>query len=189
MKNFTSVKASNYINGEYAAIGHRRVPKRSNPANRLEIIGTAPLSTQADVDQAVSAAKKAYHGWSELSWVKRAEYIDAFAQLIKRDLNEIAALVTRECGKAINEGRADVVEALHMAQYIAGLGRVPNGYTVSSEIAAKDALYSSQAERRYRLHHPLELPFRDSAVGHSAVGPRGQYGRLQACRADANLRA
>jgi aldehyde dehydrogenase (NAD+) len=47
--------------------------------------------------------------------------------------------VTRECGKPINEGRADVVEALHMAQYVAGLGRMPNGYTISSEVAAKDA--------------------------------------------------
>ena len=96
-----------------------------NPADRREIIGTAPLSTKPEVDQAVAAAKKAYHAWSELSWVKRAEYVDNFAQLLKRDLNEISALVTRECGKAINEGRADAVEALHMAQYIAGLGPRP----------------------------------------------------------------
>ncbi len=132
-----SVKASNYINGEWHSAPQEF--ESVNPANRQEIIGTAPLSTKADVDQAVSAAKKAYHAWNELSWVKRAEYVDNFAQLIKRDLAEISTLVTRECGKPINEGRADAVEALHMAQYIAGLGRLPTGYAISSEIAAKDA--------------------------------------------------
>lgn len=131
------VTAKNYINGEWQPV--QATFESLNPADSREIIGTAPDSTADDVNQAVAAAKDAYHQWRELSWVKRAECIDTFAQLIKRDLAEISALVTRECGKPINEGRADAVEALHMAQYIAGLGRLPYGYLVSSEIAAKDA--------------------------------------------------
>lgn len=133
----TPVKAKNYINGEWRD-GAQEF-ESLNPANQREIIGTAPLSTAKDVDDAVSAAKHAYETWRELSWVKRGEYIDAFAQLIKRDVPEMAALVTRECGKPINEGRADVVEAQHMAQYVAGMSRMPNGFTLSSEIAEKDA--------------------------------------------------
>jgi aldehyde dehydrogenase (NAD+) len=131
------IHARNYIDGEWQPA--RQTFESLNPANRKETIGTAPLSNLNDVNSAVAAAKASYHRWRELSWVKRAEYVDAFAQLLKRDIEEISQLVTRECGKAINEGRADAVEALHMAQYIAGLGRVPNGFTVSSEIAAKDA--------------------------------------------------
>ncbi len=131
------ITAKNYVNGEWLTTGSTF--ESLNPADQREVIGTAPLSGKAEVDLAVAAAKHAYESWRELSWVKRAEYIDTFAQLIKRDLTEISELVTRECGKPINEGRADAVEALHMAQYMAGLGRVPNGYAVSSEIAAKDA--------------------------------------------------
>jgi aldehyde dehydrogenase (NAD+) len=131
------VTAHNYIDGAW--VPSADAFESFNPADRREIIGTAPNSTSTDVDAAVAAAKHAYHSWRELSWVKRAEYVDAFAQLLKRDLDEISALVTRECGKALNEGRADAVEALHMAQYIAGLGRLPNGFAVSSEISAKDA--------------------------------------------------
>ena len=131
------ITAKNYINGEWTTSG--QTFDSVNPANQTEIIGTAPRSGSAEVNAAVDAAKHAFESWRELSWVKRAEFIDNFAQLIKRDLAEISTLVTRECGKPINEGRADAVEALHMAQYMAGLGRVPNGYTVSSEIAAKDA--------------------------------------------------
>lgn len=131
------VKARNYINGEWRD-GAQEF-ESLNPAKRTEVVGTAPLSGASEAEEAVAAAKHAYESWRELSWVKRAEYVDNFAQLIKRDVEELSRLVTRECGKPINEGRADVVEALHMAQYIAGLGRVPNGFTVSSEIAAKDA--------------------------------------------------
>jgi aldehyde dehydrogenase (NAD+) len=131
------MQARNLVNGEWTSTS--QTFNSVNPADREEIVGTAPLSGAAEVEAAVAAAKHAYESWRELSWVKRAEYIDAFAQLIKRDVEELSQLVTRECGKAINEGRADVVEALHMAQYMAGLGRLPNGFTVSSEIAAKDA--------------------------------------------------
>lgn len=131
------VKARNLINGEWADTSAHF--ESLNPADSKETIGTIPLSTSKEVDQAVAAAKKAYESWRDLSWVNRAEYIDRFAQLIKRDVEELSALVTRECGKPINEGRADVVEALHMAQYVAGLGRMPNGLTISSEVSAKDA--------------------------------------------------
>jgi aldehyde dehydrogenase (NAD+) len=132
-----SIQAKNYIDGEWLTTGQEF--ESLNPANQKETVGTAPLSGATEVDAAVGAAKQAYHTWRDLSWVKRAEYIDTFAQLLRRDVEELAVLVTRECGKPLNEGRADVVEALHMAQYVAGLGRMPNGFTISSEVAAKDA--------------------------------------------------
>ncbi len=133
----SSKTAKNLINGEW--IEGKQTFESLNPANRKDVLGTAPLSGKSEVDQAVEAAKRAYKTWRDESWIKRAEYIDNFAQLLKRDLEEISRLVTRECGKAINEGRADAVEAYHMAQYVAGMGRQPMGWRVSSEIAAKDA--------------------------------------------------
>src|SRR5471032_2878926 len=102
----TPITAKNYIDGEWTTTGQQF--ESLNPANSKEIIGTAPLSGLEEVNQAVAAAKHAFESWRDLSWVKRAEYIDNFAQLIKRDLAEISSLVTRECGKPINEGRADV---------------------------------------------------------------------------------
>lgn len=131
------VKAQNLIDGKWSDTSQEF--ESLNPANRKETVGTAPLSHSAEVDAAVAAAKHAYETWRDLSWVKRAEYVDNFAQLVKRDIAQLSELCTRECGKPINEGRADAVEALHMAQYVAGLGRMPTGLTISSEIAAKDA--------------------------------------------------
>ncbi|QYK55242.1 MAG: aldehyde dehydrogenase family protein [Fimbriimonadaceae bacterium] len=101
-------------------------------------LGTVPRTPKEQVDAAV-AAHEAFLTWREQSWVKRGEVIDELAQLIKRDVESLSRMVTIECGKPINEGRADVVEALHMAQYVAGLSRLPYDHVISSQIAAKDA--------------------------------------------------
>ncbi|GIV13231.1 MAG: hypothetical protein KatS3mg021_1513 [Fimbriimonadales bacterium] len=133
------VEAKNLIRGQWQeSISGARF-ESYNPADTREIIGTAPRSTAEDVDKAVQAAREAFESWRRLSRIKRGEYIDQLAQLIKRDLNALSELVTRECGKPINEGRADVVEALHMAQYVAGMARMPHGEIVESEIPEKDA--------------------------------------------------
>lgn len=131
------VSARNYIEGEWRESS--QTFDSLNPANRQETVGTAPLSGKDDVDQAVESARLAFKTWRDQSWIYRAQIIDQFAQILKRDIQELAQLITRECGKPINEGRADVVEALHMAQYVAGKGREPIGWAVASEVPAKDA--------------------------------------------------
>ncbi len=150
------IKARNFINGEWRD-GAQEF-ESLNPANRRETIGTAPLSGKQEVDEAVSAAKHAFRTWRELSWVNRAELIDNFAQLLRRDTEELGALITRECGKPLNEGRADAVEAMHMAQYVAGLGRQPIGYAISSEIPAKDAYILRKAKGVVACITPWNFP-------------------------------
>jgi aldehyde dehydrogenase (NAD+) len=150
------VKARNYIDGEWRDASQEF--ESLNPANRRESIGTAPLSGAREVDEAVAAAKQAFSTWRELSWVNRAELIDAFAQLVRRDLDELGALITRECGKPFNEGRADAVEALHMAQYVSGMGRQPIGYAISSEVPAKDAYILRKPKGVIAIISPWNFP-------------------------------
>ena len=132
-----AVSAKNLINGQW--VNGDSTFESVNPANTNEVVGVVPTTTAEQVDEAVQAAREAFLTWRELSWVRRAEFIDNLAQLIKRDEKELSELATRECGKPINEGYADVIEALHMAQYVAGMGRQPIGEVISSEIPAKDA--------------------------------------------------
>src|SRR5208282_1882482 len=104
----SSVAARNLIDGAWATTSQSL--ESLNPADSKETVGTAPLSGAAEVDAAVAAAKKAFHAWRDISWLKRAEFVAAFAHLIKGDNEDLSRLVTRECGKPLNEGRADVVE-------------------------------------------------------------------------------
>ena len=53
----------NFINGEWVAPKSGKTHENRNPANTDEIIGEFPLSSEADVEQAVAAARAAYAEW------------------------------------------------------------------------------------------------------------------------------
>ncbi|MCF6158661.1 MAG: aldehyde dehydrogenase family protein [wastewater metagenome] len=133
------MEGKNYINGTFVdGVSGERFESR-NPARFDEVLGTFPLSSEKDVRNAVHAAQTAYDSWRHVSRIKRGEYLDTFTQLIKKDREELARLMARECGKGIVESRADVTEGIHMAQYVFGTVRMPHGDIVDSEIPEKDS--------------------------------------------------
>src|SRR5262249_55266603 len=75
------------------------------PAHWDEITGVFPRAGAAEANQAVAAARKAYPDWRRTSRVRRAELFDNLAQLVKRDTDQLAELMARECGKVITECR------------------------------------------------------------------------------------
>src|ERR1019366_2061606 len=132
------------MNGRHYTAGQWRTPAgptfaSTSPARQSETIGVFPLGMKSDADEAVAAARKAYPGWRRTSRILRAELFDKLAQIVKRETDNLAKLMARECGKVITECRAEVVEGLHMIQYVFGTGRMPTGEILSSEIAEKDA--------------------------------------------------
>ena len=153
------MEGENYINGAFVnGISGDRFESR-NPANVDEVLGTFPLSSETDVNNAVHAAQEAYHSWRRLSRIKRGEYFDEFVQLLKKDREEISRLVTKECGKGIVEGRADVTEGIHMVQYVFGTVRMPHGDVIDSEIPEKDAFMRRKPKGVVAAITPWNFPF------------------------------
>jgi aldehyde dehydrogenase (NAD+) len=118
-----------------------------------------PTATAVEAEQAVASARKAYPGWRRISRIRRAELFDNLAQLIKRDTDALAELMARECGKVVTECRAEVVEGLHMVQYVFGSGRLPMGDVLSSEIAEKDAYMRRKPWGVVAVITPWNFPF------------------------------
>ncbi|MDB5311663.1 MAG: aldHT [Gemmataceae bacterium] len=130
-----------------------------SPANLAEVIGTFPNATAGEVADAVRAARAAFPGWRRTSRILRAECFDRLAQLIKRDTDALAHLMARECGKNITECRAEVVEGLHMVQYVFGTGRMPVGEVLASEIAEKDVFVRRKPWGVVAVITPWNFPF------------------------------
>lgn len=131
-----------------------------NPANLDEVIGSFPQATPDEVKAAVDAARAAFPAWRRTSRIHRAEAFDRLAQLIKRDTDSLATLMARECGKNITECRAEVVEGLHMVQYVFGVGREGVfGNVVASEIAEKDAYTRRKPWGVVAVVTPWNFPF------------------------------
>jgi betaine-aldehyde dehydrogenase len=103
-----------------------------NPANG-EVIATAPLGGKEDVDRAVAAAQKAFEepkGWSSWAAGKRGRTLSKFAELIKKNSEELAQLESRNTGKPITSARGEIIGASLVFDYYAGAANKIFGQTI-----------------------------------------------------------
>jgi aldehyde dehydrogenase (NAD+) len=138
-----------------------------NPATG-EKLATIARGTEEDVTDAVAAASDAAESWRSLSYLDRAEYLWEVYHELRDRHDELGRVVTKECGKEISEGKADVTEAWHMVEWAAGNARHPHGDVVPSEIAEKDA-YMRRKPRGVvgcitPWNFPVAIPFWHMAV-------------------------
>ncbi len=153
-----TVLGKHYLAGQWRSASGKTFTS-TNPARLSETIGVFPLGTKADADEAVAAARAAYPGWRRNSRIRRAELFDNLAQLVKRETDNLAHLMARECGKVVTECRAEVIEGLHMIQYVFGTGRMPMGDVLSSEIPEKDAFMRRKPWGVAAVITPWNFPF------------------------------
>ncbi len=130
-----------------------------SPADISLTVGRFPTATVAECSQAVAAAREAFPEWRRTSRIIRAECFERLARLIDRDTDAIARLMAMECGKNILECRAEVVEGLHMVQYVFGSGRMPVGDIVASELPEKDAFVRRKPWGVVAVITPWNFPF------------------------------
>src|SRR6185295_10011783 len=81
------------------------------------------------------------------------------ADLIRRDVDSLAAILARESGKVVDEARAEVVEGLHMVEYVFGTARQPTGQVIESEIEAKDLFVRRKPRGVVAVITPWNFPF------------------------------
>jgi malonate-semialdehyde dehydrogenase (acetylating) / methylmalonate-semialdehyde dehydrogenase len=86
-----------------------------------KVIALAPMCLAEEADQAVQAAAAALPAWRDTPVVERARVMFRFRDLMTRDFEELAALVTREHGKTLPEARAEVQRGIEMAEYASGM--------------------------------------------------------------------
>ncbi|MFC4248858.1 aldehyde dehydrogenase family protein [Natribaculum luteum] len=156
-----------YVGGEWVDGEGSETFESTNPATG-EPLAEFHRATESDVDAALEAAEAAFDEWRSLSYIDRAEHLwDIYHELRERT-DELGEIVTRECGKEISEGKADVVEAAHMVEWAAGNARHPHGDVVPSEIPSKD----SYMRRKPRgvigcitpWNFPVAIPFWHMAI-------------------------
>ncbi len=94
-----------FIGGEFVAPAEDRYFETINPATE-ETLSSVALASEADVDRAVKAARKAYSGtWSKLSAADRGKYIFRIARILQERAREFAVIESLDGGKPIRESR------------------------------------------------------------------------------------
>jgi malonate-semialdehyde dehydrogenase (acetylating)/methylmalonate-semialdehyde dehydrogenase len=127
-----------YINGKWEAAGSRPVLPVTNPATGAAIAQVAYASA-ADVDRAVDAAHAAYLKWRDVPVVDRVQPLYRYKALLEKHANDLAAALTTENGKTIDDARAEVRRAIQMVEVACGMPSLMMGDSLNDVATGIDS--------------------------------------------------
>jgi betaine-aldehyde dehydrogenase len=124
----TQVKTyQNFIDGEWTDPAEGQSESVVNPATG-ETIAQAPLSTAADVDRAVAAARRAFESWSITTPMERSNALLKLADALEERADELGKLEATNAGKPLQAFMDDEVPAMvDNLRYFAGAARNMEG--------------------------------------------------------------
>lgn len=114
-----SKQYKNYINGEWK-LSEADIAIFAPATN--EALGTVPAMSQAEVDEAMTAARRALPAWRSLSYVERAVYLHKVADILVRDQEKIGAILSKEVAKGHKAAVSEVVRTADIIRYAAEEG-------------------------------------------------------------------
>ncbi|MBW4656959.1 MAG: NAD-dependent succinate-semialdehyde dehydrogenase [Kaiparowitsia implicata GSE-PSE-MK54-09C] len=107
-----------------------------NPADE-SVIGTVPVATRADLDEALAAAADGFRIWSRTSPRRRAEVMVKAAALMRERVEEIAYSITLEHGKPLAQAQLEVIRGCEFFEWDAAEGQRTYGRVIPSEPGIK----------------------------------------------------
>jgi succinate-semialdehyde dehydrogenase len=92
-----------------------------NPFNRHEL-KRYPFFSPREVEIELVQAEKGSHQWRDFSSEQRVRMLAAMAKILRRDMTEMALMVTREMGKPIQQARAEIEKCAVLCDWYAENG-------------------------------------------------------------------
>ncbi|MGJ9421714.1 CoA-acylating methylmalonate-semialdehyde dehydrogenase [Aeromicrobium sp. CF3.5] len=115
-----------WIDGAHTAGSGTRTADVFDPATG-QASGQLLLAEPADVDTAVSAASRAFETWGQSSVTTRARIMFAFRELLVQHEDELAAVISAEHGKTIDDARGEVVRGREVVEFACGIPQMLKG--------------------------------------------------------------
>ncbi|MET4722723.1 succinate-semialdehyde dehydrogenase/glutarate-semialdehyde dehydrogenase [Bradyrhizobium japonicum] len=118
-----------YIDGQWKRASGQPI---INPADE-SVLGTVPTATKADLDDALAAAEKGFAIWRSTAPAKRAQIILKAAALIRERVDVMAAAMTLEQGKPIEQAKLEILRGCDIIEWDATEGLRLYGRVIPSE--------------------------------------------------------
>ena len=120
-----------FIDGQWVDAESGKTFTTPNPATG-ENLAEVSEADKADIDKAVSAARRAFEGkWSKMSARDRGRILYKLSKLIEEHSSELAALETADNGKPIKESTyVDLPQVAENFEYFAGWATKIEGETI-----------------------------------------------------------
>ncbi|KAB2902641.1 MAG: aldehyde dehydrogenase family protein [Burkholderiaceae bacterium] len=120
----------NFIDGEHRSARSGQTLDVIDPADG-QVFTDIPRSAADDVDDAVHAAKAAFHGaWGRQTATERGRILMKLSQAILAHQEALAELECRDTGKPLTQARADIAACARYFEYYAGAADKLHGETI-----------------------------------------------------------
>jgi len=116
----------NYVDGRWTPASATEALDVTNPAT-AEVLARVPLSSAADLDAAVAAARAALPAWRAVPVTVRARHLFALREGLEARREELARSVTTEMGKTLTDARAEVARMIEMVECACALPTTMQG--------------------------------------------------------------
>jgi len=87
----------------------------------------------AETEAKIAASKKAFKAWRNVPAPRRGELVRLLGEVLRKNKEDLGALVSFECGKIYQEGLGEVQEMIDICDFAVGLSRQLYGLTIASE--------------------------------------------------------
>ena len=121
----TDQVVGHFINGEFVADSNRPEPV-TNPATG-QVTRHVAMASQATVEEAIAAADNAFPAWRDTPPIKRARIMFRFKQLLEEHADEIAAAITDEHGKVVDDAMGEFIRGVEVVEYACGIPELLKG--------------------------------------------------------------
>ena len=120
-------KILDYINGEWTAAGSDELLPVENPANG-EIVGEVVMTPKDAVARAVEAGEAAFRQWRRTPVEDRIQHLFKLKGLLEEHLDELARIITTECGKTYKESVGELRRGIENIEVACGMPILMQGY-------------------------------------------------------------
>ena len=121
-----SDRLHHFINGQRTTSNSNRFGEVFNPSTG-DVEKLCPLASETEVNAAVDVASEAAMAWGRMSQKARRDVIFNLRELVNRDRDELAEIVSREHGKSAKDSAGEVGRALETIEYAACAGELTKG--------------------------------------------------------------
>ncbi|CAI5759246.1 unnamed protein product [Candida verbasci] len=127
-----------FVNNEFIKSDSKEWFDIHDPATN-NIVSKVPQSTAAELEEAISAAEKAFPAWRDTSIIKRQGIAFKFVQLLRENMDRIASVIVLEQGKTFVDAQGDVTRGLQVAEAACNITNDLKGETleVSTDMETK----------------------------------------------------
>jgi len=129
-----------YIGGKSVSGTSERTADVYNPSTG-DVSGTVALASKADVEACIADAGTAFPDWAAASPLVRARVMFKFKALVEANMDELAALLSSEHGKVIDDSKGSIIRGLEVVEFACGIPHLLKG-EYSDNVSSGIDMYS-----------------------------------------------